>query len=144
VDIEEAFPADNETLRVTPMVMSGSHYPILSLPSKEMEEETMKKDEESFHVPGNMTTTLGMDEIHSNLFVHDNGVEHSSLGLTEEIQKYLLWVTTINHSTNCLPKKILEPSYYENSCDLLLYLSTKNECGCALDNVLDWKHVWTT
>jgi hypothetical protein len=39
------------------MVMSGSHCPILSLTSKEMEEETMEKDEESCHVPENMTTT---------------------------------------------------------------------------------------
>jgi hypothetical protein len=44
VDQEEGFPVDNGTLRVTPMVMSGSHYPISSFPSQEMEEEAMGKD----------------------------------------------------------------------------------------------------
>jgi hypothetical protein len=43
VDQEEDFPIDNGTLRVTPMVMSGSHYPISSFSSQEMEEEAMEK-----------------------------------------------------------------------------------------------------
>jgi len=43
------------------MVMSSSHFHILSLTSKEMEEETTEKNEESCHVPENMKATSGMD-----------------------------------------------------------------------------------
>jgi hypothetical protein len=39
---EEGPPVDNWTLRFIPMVMSGSHYPLSSLPSQEMEK--MGKD----------------------------------------------------------------------------------------------------
>jgi hypothetical protein len=38
-----------------------------------MKDETMKKDEEKFHVPKNMTTTSGMDQIESNSCFHDCG-----------------------------------------------------------------------
>jgi hypothetical protein len=37
VDQEEDFLVDNGTFWVTPMVMSGSHYPISFSPSQEME-----------------------------------------------------------------------------------------------------------
>jgi hypothetical protein len=40
---EEDFPVDNGTLRVTPMVMSSSHYPLSSFPSQQMEEGAMEK-----------------------------------------------------------------------------------------------------
>jgi hypothetical protein len=68
---EQGFPTNNETLRVTLMVMLGSRCPILSLPSKEMEEEIMKKYEEIYHVPENMTTTSGMDQIQSTLSINN-------------------------------------------------------------------------
>jgi hypothetical protein len=40
---EEGFSVDNGTLRVTPMVMSGSHYSISPFSSQEMEEELWRK-----------------------------------------------------------------------------------------------------
>jgi hypothetical protein len=42
--IKRGFSGDNETLRVTLMVMSSSHCPILSFPSLHIEEEAMEKD----------------------------------------------------------------------------------------------------
>jgi hypothetical protein len=77
-------------------------------------------------MPENMTTTSGMDQIESNLCVHDCGVEHSSLSLIEEIQEELLWVAIIYHTTDYLPNTILEPYCSKNSCEFLLSLFTKN------------------
>ena len=77
-----------------------------------------------------------MDQIKSNLCVHDCGVEHSSLILTEDIQEELLEVTTLNHLVVFLLKTILEPSCSQNSCDFLLSLPNKNEHQFVLDNVL--------
>jgi hypothetical protein len=48
-----------------------------------MEKEIFNGIEENFHVPKNITTTSGMDQIEYSLCVHDCGVEHSSLILTE-------------------------------------------------------------
>jgi len=54
---QEELPSDNETLQTHLMVMSGSHYSIISLSSKEMKKETLYKIEESCRVPEKMTAT---------------------------------------------------------------------------------------
>ena len=101
-----------------------------------MEEETMEKDEERCHMPENMTTNLGMDKIEPNSCVHNCGVEHSSLSLTEDIQEGIIGVTTLDHLVDYLPEIILEPSCSQNCCDLLLSFPNNNEHQCVLDNVL--------
>jgi len=77
-----------------------------------------------------------MKQIESNLFVHDCVLEQYSLSLTEEIQEELLGVVIIDHSTDYLPEIVIEPSYFENSCDFTSSLSANNEYECVSDNIL--------
>jgi hypothetical protein len=58
--MEEVFSTDNETLWVTPMVMSGSHYPDLSWTLQEAEGEIMKDPKRSSHDPIDPSPILAM------------------------------------------------------------------------------------
>lgn len=76
---EEGFHADNETLWVTLMVMSGFHYPISIFPSQGMEEEAMGKNLNVDHFVNKRI--LDIHEI--NLLTHGkNGINFCLLELS--------------------------------------------------------------
>jgi hypothetical protein len=114
---EEGLSIDNGTLWVTPMVMSYSHYPISSFPSKEMEEESMEQ---------NMNVDQSVNE--ENMDPHDMNPS-SPIDKVELIYVYLsCFVVLISPSLTmidqeCFPivvESFIEPSCFENSYDFLL------------------------
>jgi hypothetical protein len=117
VDQEEGFPVDNGTLRVTPMVMSGSHYPISSFPSQEMEEEAMEKNLNVDHFVNEenldtheMNSSSPMDNLELVYFDLDCPVVTNSPSITDIDQECFPTIDGLFIETSCS----------NDSCDFLL------------------------
>jgi hypothetical protein len=117
VDQEEGFPVDNGTLWVTPMVMSGSHYPISSFPSQEMEEEAMEENLNVDHFVNEenldtheMNSSSPMDNLELVPFDLDCPVVTNSPSITDIEQECFPIVDGLFIETSCS----------NDSCDFLL------------------------